>query len=152
MTLLEKAAAFAAMKHAGQTRKYTGEPYIVHPTAVAEMVKLAGGDEAAIAAAFLHDTLEDTDTSFSELAAEFGTEIANLVNELTDHFTPTFFPKLNRAARKMLETERLATISKKAKMVKLADIADNTASIVAHDPAFAKVYLVEKAAMLKVLT
>jgi (p)ppGpp synthase/HD superfamily hydrolase len=149
--LLHKAAAFAAKKHAGQLRKYTHDPYIVHPTAVALAVAAAGGDEAQIAAAFLHDTLEDTDTTHAELVTEFGQDVADLVLELTDVFTHEAFPHLNRAARKMLETDRIATISDRAKAVKKADIADNTSSIVTHDPDFAKVYLVEKAAVMAVL-
>ena len=149
--LLEKVAKFAALKHAGQLRKYTFEPYIVHPTAVARAVAEAGGDEATIAAAYLHDTLEDTDTTYAELVVEFGSEIADLVVELTDHYTSEAFPHLNRAARKALECKRIAGISAKAKMVKKADIDDNIASIMAMDPAFAKVYLPEKAAVLAVL-
>lgn len=58
--LIADAAAFAAQAHAGQVRKYTGEPYIRHPEAVAKLVQASGGDTAMVAAAWLHDTVEDT--------------------------------------------------------------------------------------------
>jgi (p)ppGpp synthase/HD superfamily hydrolase len=149
--LLEKALAFATVKHAGQLRKYTGDPYIVHPIAVAETVAATGGDEAAIAAAYLHDTLEDTATTYEELVTEFGVEVASLVFELTDVYTSKAYPHLNRKARVALEVKRLAGISDRAKLVKLADIANNTSTIEEHDPKFAKVYLPEKAAQMEVL-
>ena len=149
--LVAKAKALATKAHTGQVRKYTGDPYITHPTAVAEMVAAAGGDAAAVAAAFLHDTLEDTDLTYAEIVEACGTEVADLVVELTDVYTSEAYPNLNRAARKKLEVARIATTSAKAKLVKRYDIAHNTASIVALDPAFAKVYLPEKAAVLAVL-
>ena len=151
MAVLIKAAKFAFAKHDGQLRKYTNEPYIVHPNAVARAVANAGGDTATIAAAYLHDTLEDTATTYDELVENFGTEIADLVVELTDVYTSEAFPQLNRKARKALECARIAGISAKAKMVKYYDIAHNTESIVKYDPKFAEVYLPEKAAILAVL-
>ena len=69
-TLIERAQEFAALKHATQKRKFTGEPYIVHPLAVGELVASIGAPETVVAAAILHDTLEDTETSFSELKRE----------------------------------------------------------------------------------
>lgn len=149
--LVSRAGLFAAQKHQGQLRKYTHDPYIVHPRAVAIAVAAAGGDEAQIAAALLHDTLEDTDATYDELVALFGHDVAGLVDQLTDVFTHEAFPQLNRAARKALECARIATISDRAKLVKRCDIDDNTSTIVAHDPGFAKVYLPEKAAILAVL-
>lgn len=151
MTLAERAAQFAAQAHAGQTRKGSGLPYFTHCEAVANAVREAGGTEEMVAAAFLHDTLEDTPVTMETLVTEFGPTVAELVKELTDVFTPSAFPQFNRRARKQLECARLAHVSPAAKQIKLADIADNASSIEMLDPAFAKVWLVEKAALLAVL-
>ncbi len=146
------ASYFAYKKHDGQTRKYTGEIYWFHPHAVAQIIEKSGGTVAMIQAAYLHDILEDTDTNFEELRDEFGIEVAHLVWELTDVFTHAAYPAFCRATRKKWECQRLADIHPDAKKIKLADIADNTKSIVEHDPKFAIVYLREKADMLEVLT
>ncbi len=150
---LVRAAKFAAAAHAKQTRKWTGVPYFTHVEAVARRVAaLPGSDTTMVAAAYLHDTLEDTATTYAELVTEFGPEVANLVLELTDVFTPEAYPHLNRKARKALECARLATVSTRAKSIKLADVADNAADIATTAPAgFARVWLAEKAALLKVL-
>jgi (p)ppGpp synthase/HD superfamily hydrolase len=149
--LVERAARFAAAAHAGQTRKWTGVPYFTHVAGVAE--RLAGDGSAVRAAAYLHDTLEDTAATYEQLVAEFGAEVADLVVELTDIYTKESYPHLNRKARKALECARLATISGRAKRIKLADIADNAADIEAVAPKrFAQMWLAEKAALLKVLT
>ena len=146
------ASHFAYKKHDGQTRKYTGEIYWFHLQAVATTVEKGGGSVAMIQAAYLHDILEDTDTNFGELHDEFGIEVAHLVWELPDVFTHAAYPAFCRATRKKWECKRMAGISPEAKIIKLADIADNTKSIVLHDPKFAIVYLREKADMLEVLT
>lgn len=150
MNLIEKAKAFAVAKHASQKRKFTGEPYVSHPLAVSELVASIGAPETVVAAAILHDTLEDTDTTAAELRLAFGPAVAGLVVELTDVFVPGNGG--NRAARKAKEAARLATVSADAQTIKVADIIDNTSSIVERDPDFAKVYLKEKAALLAVLT
>lgn len=149
--LIRKAAAFAAKAHAGQTRKFTGEPYFVHVEAVACAVAVAGGSEAAIAAAYLHDTVEDTPTTYPELVAAFGPEVANLVLELTHVHTKEAFPQLNRAARKVLETKRLAAVSPTAKLIKRSDIADNAKTIGLFGRKFANMWRAEATALLAVL-
>jgi (p)ppGpp synthase/HD superfamily hydrolase len=149
--MVARARYFAAKKHAGQVRKYTGDPYIVHPVAVADRVRANGGTPNMVAAALLHDTLEDTDATVAEIEAITNKEVAMLVVELTDQYTKDFYPELNRKVRKRLEAERLAKVSPEAKQIKLADMADNTATIVEHDPAFAKVYLREKAELLELM-
>lgn len=147
--MLEKAAAFAAKKHVGQVRKYTFEPYFTHVEAVARAVAADGADAATIAAAYLHDTLEDTATTEAELLAEFGPEVTNLVIELTHVYTKEAYPDLDRKARKALEAKRLATISPKAKMIKAADFEHNAASIIRHDPVFAKIFVPEMKAVFQ---
>jgi (p)ppGpp synthase/HD superfamily hydrolase len=151
LNLIDKAKAFAMAKHAGQKRKYTNEPYVVHVLAVAELVQSIGAREAMVAAAILHDTLEDTATTLEELKHEFGHEVAGLVVELTDVFVRS--TDGNRAARKAKERARLAHVSADAQTIKVADMIDNTGSIVERaEPEFAKLYLTEKAALLGVLT
>jgi len=143
-----RARAFATRAHTGQVRKYTGEPYIMHPIEVSEIVARHNGSKEMIAAALLHDVVEDTDININEIRAEFGDIVANLVDDLTD------ISKLedgNRAFRKGLDREHTANASAAAMAVKAADLISNTKSIVAHDPSFAKVYLQEKRALLGVM-
>ncbi len=152
MTLIDRAKAFATAKHASQKRNFTNEPYIVHPLAVGELVASIGEPEPVIVAAILHDTLEDTATTFAELQEEFGEEVAALVVEVTNVYTTKSAPEITRAERKAKEQERLAMVSPAAMTIKVADMVDNTSNIAARSPAFAKVYLGEKEALLQVLT
>jgi (p)ppGpp synthase/HD superfamily hydrolase len=152
MNLVDRARVFATRAHAGQQRKYTGESYIVHPTRVARNVAAAGGDEAMVAAAYLHDTIEDTPVTYFDLVDAFGLDVAGLVLELTHVYTPEAYPEINRAQRKQLEAARLATVSKRAKLIKLFDVLDNLPSVCQHDPGFAKVYVPEQQAVLQAVT
>jgi len=147
MDRIQHATVFATQAHAGQKRKYTGDDYIVHPIAVAELVAENGGTENQIMAAVLHDTIEDTYVTYEDVLANFGKEVADLVYELTDQFTTEAYPDNNRAQRKVWEADRLARVSIEAKLIKLCDMIDNTSTIVEHDPGFAKVYLGEKLAL-----
>lgn len=138
-------AAHAAVDH---RRKFTGEPYIVHPIAVAEIVRTVPHTKEMIAAAYLHDTREDTRTTDADIRAAFGDAVADLVAMLTDTAKPE---DGNRAARVAINRAHTAEASPAAKTVKLADLIDNTRNIVEHDPNFAAVYIPEKAALLDVL-
>lgn len=151
LPLIERAARFAAYAHRNQTRKYTGEPYFTHPMAVAQSVQNDNADEATIAAALLHDVLEDTETTYDELVKEFGEEVAFMVLELTDVYTHEKFPTLNRDMRKRMEAERLGHVSDRAKHIKRADMANNAASIQQNDPKFWRVYEVEQQRLLDAL-
>lgn len=148
--LVERARAFAIAAHerVGQRRKYTGEPYWTHPEAVAAHVATVTDDEALIAAAWLHDTLEDTDCTLQQIRMSFGPRVAGLVDDLTDPSRPE---DGNRSQRKAIDRGHTARAHPDAKTVKLADLIHNTGSIVAHDPRFARVYLDEKALLLEVL-
>lgn len=151
MTPLEqKALQFATHHHGaiGQVRKYSGEPYINHPIAVAALVKSVPHTKEMVAAAYLHDTVEDTAATLDEIREEFGDEVASLVGWLTDVSKPE---DGNRAKRKAIDAEHTAAAPAAAKTVKLADLIDNSRSILARDPDFAKVYLEEKRKLLKVL-
>lgn len=130
--LILRAVAFAAHKHRDQRRKdKEASPYINHPIALAKVLWQEGGvkDPQVIAAALLHDTLEDTETSWQELRGEFGEEIADVVLEVTDT------KWIRKAVRKRLQVARAARSSDQAKLVKLADKICNVRDIAAHPPA-----------------
>jgi len=147
-TLLQRAFRFAHISHAGQKRKYTGEPYIIHPRRVSFWVAAVTYDPEVVAAAILHDVLEDTSATFEELRDRFGWRVARMVWEVTDISRPN---DGNRRVRKEIDRQHLALTSAEAQTIKLADLIDNTGSIVAHDPGFARVYMREKALLLEVL-
>ncbi len=150
MNIVERARVFATAAHAavGQKRKYTGEDYIVHPTEVAGIVRDAGGTDAQIAAAYLHDVVEDTGVTIEQIEREFGTEITELVSYLTDVSKPS---DGNRKVRKTIDRKHTAKAPAAAKTVKLADLISNTQSIVKYDMNFAETYLEEKMELLSVL-
>lgn len=146
--MILQAIMFAEQAHRGQMRKYTGAPYITHCLEVALTVESVGGTEEQIAAAILHDTVEDTDVSVLEIEKCFGTEVAAYVEWLTDcpHEAG------NRATRKQIDRTRLSQAPDEAQTIKLADLISNTSTITQHDPKFAKVYLAEKRDLLAVMT
>jgi (p)ppGpp synthase/HD superfamily hydrolase len=151
MTVEEKARVFATAAHAAvaQVRKYTFEPYIVHPAEVVSIVRSVPHTEAMLAAAWLHDVVEDTGVTNETIRAEFGEEVADLVGWLTDVSRPD---EGNRAVRKAIDREHTAMAPAEAQTVKLADLISNTRSIMAHDEKFAKTYLEEKRLLLEVMT
>ena len=142
-TLEERARRFASKAHAAseQRRKYTYEPYIVHPAAVVELVRSVCDNEEVLAAAWLHDTVEDTDTTILDIEERFGPQVAALVLMLTNPEQP---PGTNRAHRKRAHFLHTAQASADAQTIKLADIIDNTREILRYDAHFARVYLIEK--------
>jgi len=127
-------------------RKYTGEPYILHPQAVVELVKSVPHSWQMLAAAWLHDTVEDCGVSLLDIRRHAGSLVYEYVYWLTDTNVLE-----NRTKRKALDRERMARAPGAAQTIKLADLIDNTISIVEHDPKFARVYLREKEALLQVL-
>lgn len=149
-SLEDQARHYATQAHAaaGQRRKYTDEPYIVHPAAVVELVRSVTDDEAMLAAAWLHDTVEDTASTLEDIASRFGPRVAELVDMLTDSAQPQ---AKNRAARKLAHFRHTAQASPEAQTIKLADIIDNTRAIVQFDADFARVYLVEKQIQIQLL-
>lgn len=148
MTTIERATEFAVKAHGDQKRKYTNEPYVNHCIAVSKLVASVTMNDDIIVAAILHDTLEDTPTTFDDLQREFGIRVATLVREVTDVSTPE---DGNRRIRKAKDRKHLAGASFAAKTIKLADLIDNTSSIVGYDKEFAKVYMQEKRELLEVL-
>jgi len=149
--LIERAKEFAihAHKRIFHARKYSLQPYDVHLRAVAELVSSVCDDPEMIAAAWLHDTVEDTPATFPEIENAFGPGVMRLVEELTDVSRPS---DGNRAARKAIDRRHTAQASPRAKTIKLADLIDNCKYIFKHDIRFGRVYLEEMAALLEVLT
>jgi GTP diphosphokinase / guanosine-3',5'-bis(diphosphate) 3'-diphosphatase len=132
LSLLLRALAFAAHKHKSQRRKdAVASPYINHPIALAGILCDEGDvdDPVALAAALLHDTIEDTETSYEELRGHFGDEIAEVVAEVTDT------KWLKKRSRKRLQISKAANASKAAKLVKLADKIANLRDIISSPPA-----------------
>ena len=131
MKNLLKATNFAAVKHAEQRRKNQARtPYINHPVEVAEHLANVGDidDESILIAALLHDTVEDTNTTREEIAAEFGEKVATLVMECTDD------KALKKEERKQLQVVNAPKKSDGAKMIKIADKTCNLRSILADPP------------------
>lgn len=150
MNVVEKARVFATAAHAAveQVRKYTGEPYIVHPKEVMEIVRGVPHTENMLAAALLHDVLEDTGVTYGDLHEEFGSTVADMVLWLTDVSKPE---DGNRATRKALDRQHIAAAPAEVQTIKVADLIANTRSILAYDVEFAKVYLEEKRLLMEVL-
>jgi len=142
------ALGFARCAHRKQQRKYTGEPYVTHCENVAKIVASYTSDPEVIAAAALHDVLEDTDVTAEEMRVAFGDRVTALVLEVTDVSRPG---DGNREARKKLDREHVAKSSPEGATIKLADLIDNTSSIVQYDKGFARSYLREKELLLEVL-
>lgn len=147
--LVQEAKYFAMGAHAGQKRKYTGEPYFYHLQEVATRVaSIPLATQEMVAAAFLHDTVEDTPCTTDDINWTFGGTVANLVYWLTDQSKPA---DGNRNARKTVDRAHIAQAHPDAMSIKLADLISNTKSIVQYDKGFAPVYLNEKRLLLEVL-
>ncbi len=129
--MLIGALEFAADKHRNQRRKDAeASPYINHPIMLAKILAIEGGVEegTVLCAALLHDTIEDTETTYEELAEQFGREIADVVREVTDD------KSLPKAERKQLQIEHAPHLSRAAKLVKLADKIANLRDVADHPP------------------
>lgn len=127
-----RAARFAADKHSSQRRKgAAAEPYINHLIEVAQLVadSLSEADVNLVIAALLHDTVEDTDASREEIETLFGSDVAELVSEVTDD------KSLPKQERKRLQVEHAPHRSPRAQRIKLADKISNVRSILASPPA-----------------
>ena len=130
-TLILKAAHFAAQKHSTQRRKdENASPYINHPISVALAIAQIGGvdDPEILAAALLHDTIEDTETTPEELEAEFGKKVCEYVLDVTDDKT---LPKDERKSRQI---EHAKKISKGAALIKLGDKISNVTDVINNPP------------------
>ena len=156
--ILEKIRDYADKSHGSQLRKYTPERYIVHPVRVMGTCKKYTSSLPLLAAALLHDVLEDTEVTSTEMA-EFLTNLMTkedadktlqLVIEMTDVYVKADYPQWNRRKRKEKEQERIEQTSPEAQTIKYADIIDNSNEIAQQDPDFAPRYLKECLAILKI--
>lgn len=131
--VVAKALEYATKAHEGQYRKGEGQvPYITHPVAVANILWKAGErSEVLLAAALLHDTVEDCGVTHAQLVEEFGLAIANVVAEVTDA------PGLTGRARKEAQVAKVPTMSGHAKKLKIADKTANVIDITEHPPGWA---------------
>jgi len=131
LVILTDAYHFAAAKHVDQRRKgEAAEPYMNHLAEVADLVAraTAGTDLDVVVAAVLHDTVEDTETTFAELSARFGDRVASLVAEVTDDKALTY------GERKQRQIDHTPSASPAAKIIKLADKTSNLRALVASPP------------------
>lgn len=142
MSIITNAKIFAIAAHeaVGQVRKYTGEPYWVHPQEVVDIVYSVTTNSEMLAAAWLHDVVEDTKITIRTINREFGETIAQYVKELTDISRPEMG---NREIRKAVDRVWISMASPQAQTIKIADLISNRTSIVKHDPNFAKIYMQE---------
>lgn len=146
----------AAHDSINHKRKYSGQPYWTHTDEVASIVSRVTDDPEMIAAAMMHDILEDVTPknpafAISHIQYFFGNRVASLVLDLSDEFIKEKYPHLNRAVRKELERQRLDKIHNDSKTIKLADLISNSRDISDHDKGFSLVYMREKALMLPYL-
>lgn len=161
MDVIQKAMIFAARAHAGdivgghQVRKYSGTPYVVHLAEVAGIVASVPHTDIQVAVALLHDTVEDTATTFDDIYAEFAEDFGKDVALAIEHgvilLTDVEKSAGNRAQRKSIDRERISKAPNWVKTVKLADLLSNTKDIAANDPNFAINYLAEKLSLLDAL-
>ena len=127
--LLDRAIIFAVKAHAGTERRGKGFPYIVHPMEAMEIVATMTPDQELLAAAALHDVVEDTDVTPEEIRAEFGERIANLVVAESDVFPEGVSEEESWRFRKQAAIDRLAAAPHDAKIVALGDNLSNMRAI-----------------------
>jgi len=151
LEILDKIIEFADHAHGDQMRKYTPDRYIVHPIRVMRTCSQYTDSLPVLAAAVLHDVLEDTPYTQNDLSVFLSNYMSEeeqsltqqLVTELTDVYIKKDFPDLNRFQRKKKELNRLKEIRPEAQTIKYADIIDNATEISQSDPDFAGRYLQE---------
>ena len=152
--MLEEATRYATKMHEGQLRKYTHEPYIEHPLDVADLVKeymdarrcVYDDDDimTAMTVAVLHDVVEDTEATMEDIVELFGEEVATGVWFLTK--CPDYVG--NRATRKKICEDRLASAPEIVKIIKSFDLQHNSLTLERDDPAFYKVFVRESESLL----
>jgi (p)ppGpp synthase/HD superfamily hydrolase len=149
VNLIIQAAHFARIAHDGQMRKYTGRPYIEHPMRVAGMATLDNfASKTFVAAAWLHDVIEDCPKFADDLFVCFPLAVSELVRELTN---PSHGSKLRRAERKALDREHLSHASIEAKRLKLMDRIDNIRDMAGSPDDFKRLYIQETRQLIDVL-
>lgn len=147
-----KAWKFCQDHHKGQFRKYTNEPFCLHPYRVMKFIENNAlvYTTDMLCAALLHDLVEDTPVTLDQIENEFNSNVRNLV-----FYCSTISPPqkgMNRKQRKQIDLKHYASGPSEAQTIKIADIIDNVPSIRAHDPEFAKTYIKEKCELVEALS
>ena len=127
--LMDRAIVFAVKAHHNTERRGKGFPYIIHPLEAVEIVATMTTDQELLAAAALHDTIEDTDVTVEQIRAQFGDRIAELVHSESDQFTEGVSEEDSWHDRKQAAIDRLAAASHDAKIVALGDKLSNMRAI-----------------------
>lgn len=141
---IKEAFVFAQKKHKGQVRRFDSSPYVFHPLRVANSVLHHGGEQDQIIAALLHDTLEDTQTSYLEIKILFGKKVADLVSELTSNKE-----EIKAQGKIKYLTKRFNKMSSSALLVKLCDRLDNVSDFNMAPEDFIKKYDYETKQIIK---
>jgi guanosine-3',5'-bis(diphosphate) 3'-pyrophosphohydrolase len=158
--ILNEITRFADEAHGEQLRRYGNDRYIVHPLRVMEICRIYNPSLSVLAAAILHDVVEDTPVTAATLH-EFllsvidvtqAEKVTDLVVDLTDVYIKKEYPHINRARRKEMERDRLSKVSAEAQTIKYADILDNARDIFVNDRHFAPRFLNEGVLALRVMT
>jgi (p)ppGpp synthase/HD superfamily hydrolase len=161
MALVGKAMGYAAKAHDGQRRKYTNDPYIVHPFSVYHQLHMRMGNivsTSGLCAALLHDVVEDCGVTRQQIGEAFGGSVERMVEALTNRYTPDAM-KANRGVRRAAYVKSLwvqletmdQDMRNEVRMIKVLDIQDNAVSIRAHDPKFYKLFYRESVELFAVL-
>ena len=127
--VLDRAIIFAVKAHSGTERRGKGYPYIVHPLEAVEIVATMTNDQELLAAAALHDTVEDTDVTVEQIRDEFGDRVADLVASESDEMSAGVSEEDSWHTRKQAAIDRLSKASREAKMVALGDKLSNMRAI-----------------------
>jgi (p)ppGpp synthase/HD superfamily hydrolase len=150
--LIVRAVQFADWAHDGQVRKFSGVPYIAHPMEVMQIVRGVCSDDDVLAAAVLHDVIEDCEITYTEILEEFNERVARLVYQVTNAADSS---DGDRIARAYINRSVLMGVSADAQTIKLADIISNLGTIdlaMECDPTWARMYLEEKIDVINILT
>ena len=126
---LDRAILFAVKAHAGTERRGKGFPYIVHPMEAVSIAATITSDQEILAAAALHDTVEDTDVTIDQIRSEFGDRVASLVTSETDVVFENRSDEDSWHDRKQAAIDRLAAVSRDAKIVAIGDKLSNMRAI-----------------------
>ncbi len=156
MNRILKAAKFAAHAHQGQVRKYTGVPYISHPSRVAgRTASHPEATEEMVMAAFLHDTVEDTSVTLYKIEVNFGPKVKELVSDLTDPTCPgvsSAFKGVPRKDRKAVMRASITAGSHGARIIKLLDRIDNLREMPVDPPnSYIRMYLEESRLLVEAI-
>ena len=127
--ILDRAIIFAVKAHTGTERRGKGYPYIVHPMEAVEIVATMTKDQELLAAAMLHDTVEDTNVTVDQIRDEFGDRVAELVASESDVMPEGVSEEDSWHARKQAAIDRLSKASREAKIVAMGDKLSNMRAI-----------------------